>query len=243
MFKANRKYVLLLLIFIFAFVYRFVLMLWATFPPGADIGLHNSVINSITQVGNTNFLYDFYQMGGGQSLTFPGYHIFAAAIIMMTGLPDYVAQAVIVALFSSLIVLCAFLITRAAWTESAAFIVAFLVAVSRFDIEMLLWGGYPNVITLLLIPLTFYLFLQKDRFSLTPFLVSTSILVGSIFLTHSLSAVIFVATTVATVFCNGSAKNVRHIEKICLFLASAPCFGSCSCFTFFSKCRTGIFAL
>jgi hypothetical protein len=176
-------------------------MLWQTFPPGADIGLHTSVINSITQSGNTNFLWDFYQMGGGVSLTFPGYHIFASGIIMMTGMPNYLAQTIIVALFSSLIVLCAFLITRTVWTESAAFIVAFLVAISRFDIEMLLWGGYPNVITLLLIPLTFYLFLQKDRFSLTPFLVSTSILVGSIFLTHSLSAAVFVSITVGTVLC------------------------------------------
>src|SRR5208283_1803180 len=139
-------------------------------------------------------------MGGGLSLTFPGYHIFAAGIILMTGMPDYLAQTIIVALFSSLIVLCAYLITRTVWTESAALIVAFLVAISRFDIEMLLWGGYPNVITLLLIPLTFYLYLQRERFSLTPFLVSTSILVGSIFLTHSLSATVFVGITVATVF-------------------------------------------
>jgi len=173
-------------------------MLWASYPPGADIGFHASVINSITQSGNTNFLWDFYQMGGGLQLEFPGYHIFASSIMMMTGLTEYAAQAVIVALFSSLIVLCAYLITRSVWSESAAFIVAFLVAISRFDIEMLLWGGYPNVITLMLIPLTFYLFLQKDRFSKVPFLVSTSILAGSIFLTHSLSAAIFAGVTILT---------------------------------------------
>ena len=138
-------------------------------------------------------------MGGGLSLTFPGYHIFAAGIIMMTGMPDYIAQAVIVALFSSLLVLGAFLITKSVWTESGALIVAFLVAISRPDMEILLWGGYPNVITLLLIPVAFYLYFQKDRFTLTPFLVSTSILVGSIYLTHSLSAAVFVAITVATV--------------------------------------------
>ena len=112
---------------------------------------------------------------------------------------NYLAQTIIVALFSSLIVLCAFLIARAVWSESSALIVAFLAAVSSYDIEMLMWGGYPNVITLFLIPLTFYLFLQRARFSLTPFLLSTSILVGSIFLTHSLSAAVFVSTTVATV--------------------------------------------
>jgi hypothetical protein len=199
MFKATKKYLPLLLLFAFSFIYRIVLMLWQTFPSGADIGLHNSVIYSITQSGNTNFLWDYYQMGGGLSLTFPGYHIFVSGIIMTTGMPDFIAQSLIVALFSSLIVLSAYLITRAAWTESGALIVAFLVAISRFDIEMLLWGGYPNVITLLLIPLTFYLYLQRGRFSLVPFVVSSSILAGSIFLTHSLSAVVFVGITVATV--------------------------------------------
>jgi len=199
MLKANRTYLLLLLVFAFSFIYRMTLMLWAGFPSGADIGLHNSVIHSITGSGNINFLYNAYQMGGGISLTFPGYHIFASAIILMTGLPEYVAQAAIVSLSSSLIVLSAFLITKSVWNQSAAFIVAFLAAISRFDIEMLLWGGYPNAITLLLIPVTFYLYLQKDRFSLSPFLVSTSILAASIFLTHSLSAAIFVGVTLVTV--------------------------------------------
>ncbi|MCW3995454.1 MAG: hypothetical protein NWE98_04815 [Candidatus Bathyarchaeota archaeon] len=198
MHKITNKQMLLLLIFAFSFIFRLLLMLWNTYPSGADIGLHNSIIYSIVGSRNTNFLYNFYQIGGGTSLTFPGYHIFTAAIIMLTGLPDYVAHAVVVSLFSSLIVLAAFLLTKKVWTESAAFIVAFLVAVSRFDIEMLMWGGYPNVVTLMLIPLTFYLFLERERFSVTPFLVSTSILIGSIFLTHSLSAGIFAVITILT---------------------------------------------
>src|SRR3989337_80731 len=190
MFKISNKYLLLFLVLVFAFTYRMVLMNWATYPPGADIGLHESIINSITLSGNTNFLWNNYQMGGGLSLTFPGYHIFVSYIMLITGMPDYLVHSLVVSFFSSFIVLCAFLITRNVWRESTALIVAFLVAISRFDIEMLLWGGYPNVITLLLIPLTFYLYMQKDRFSKVPFLVSTSILAGSIFLTHSLSAAI-----------------------------------------------------
>lgn len=169
MLKANKTYLLLLLIFTFSFVYRLVLMLWDTFPSGADIGLHNSVIYSITGSGKVDLFYNFYHMGGGLSLTFPGYHLFASTIMLMTGLPEYVAHAAIVSLFSALIVLAAFLITRCVWSEPAAYIVAFLAAISRFDIEMLLWGGYPNVITLMLIPVIFYLYLQKDRFSIPPF--------------------------------------------------------------------------
>jgi len=200
MLKTSRNYVLLFLVFAFSFVYRVVLMLRETFPPGADIGLHNSIIYSITQSGNTNFLWNYFHMGGGESLTFPGYHIFTSFVILLTGMPDYVAQSLVVSLFSSLIVLVAFLITRKAWNEPAALIIAFLVAVSRFDIEMLMWGGYPNVITLMLIPLAFYLFLEKDRFSLFPFLAVASLVSGAIFLTHSLSAVMFAAIVVVTVF-------------------------------------------
>ncbi len=195
----SRNSLLLSLIFIFAFVFRVALMLRETFPPGADIGLHNSVMYSITQSGNTNFLWNYYHMGGGSSVTFPGYHIFTSYIVLLTGMPDYVAHSLVVSLFSSLIVVVAFLITRKVWNVSAALIVAFLVAVSRFDIEMIMWAGYPNVITLMLIPLAFYLFLEKDRFSFLPFLVVSSLVSGAIFLTHSLSAAMFVVIALATV--------------------------------------------
>jgi hypothetical protein len=191
--ESNKRLMLVFAIFAFSFLYRFFLMTRATYPSGADIGLHNSVIHSITQGGNVDFLYNYYQMGGGLSLTFPGYHIFAAQIMMLTGMPEYLVHAVIVSLVSSVIVLAAFLITRSVWRESAAFIVAFLVAISRFDIEMLLWGGYPNVITLLLIPVTFYMYIEKKRFTKIPFYLSTSLLIASIFLTHSLSSIIFVS--------------------------------------------------
>lgn len=205
MFKLSKSSLLLVLILIFSFLYRVSMMLRETFPPGADIGLHNSIVQTIIQTGGSNFLWNNYHMGGGVSLTFPGYHIFVSYIILFTGLPDYVAQAFVVSFFSSLIVLIAFLITRKVWTVSAALIVAFLVAFSRFDIEMLMWGGYPNVTELMLIPIAFYIFLQRTKFSLSAFLVTASLLSGAIFLTHNLSALMFIAITssaviLATVF-------------------------------------------
>jgi len=222
MFKVPNKYLMLFLVLIFSFTYRMLLMHWQTFPPGADIGLHNSVIHSITESGNTNFLWNNYQMGGGTSLTFPGYHIFLSYIISITGLPEYLAHSLVVAFFSSLIALCAFLITRTIWHESAALIVAFLVAISRFDVEMLLWGGYPNVITLMLIPLTFYLFLQKAKFSLGPFLASTALLSGAIFLTHSLSSAIFVGITVAAVVIVAIFSKRIGVPRTRLFIWFVP---------------------
>lgn len=192
MFRITNKCALLLAgIFVFSFIYRAVLMAYDGFPSGADIGLHNSLIYSITNSNNPDFFYNNYQMGGEPSLTFPGYHIFAAFIFFLTGMPEYIAHVIIVALFSSFTVLCSYLVTRAVWNNSAAMIVAFLAAISRFDIEMLLWGGFPNVITLFLIPLTFYMFIKKDKFSRLPFYASTSLLIGSLFLTHSLSTLMF----------------------------------------------------
>ena len=224
MVKTSKKYLLLFLVLTFAFVYRMLFMHWATYPPGADIGLHESVIHSITLSGNTNFLWNNYQMGGGLSLTFPGYHIFVSYIISVTGMPDYLSHSLVASFFSSFIVLCAYLVTRVLWREPAALIVAFLVAVSRFDIEMLLWGGYPNAITLLLIPLTFYLYLQRDRFSLVPFLATTTILVGAIFLTHSLSAVMFVGITFATVIFVSIFSKKVSVSKTHLLIWLLPIF-------------------
>jgi hypothetical protein len=211
MFKTTRNYLLLALIFGFAFGYRMLFMHWEGYPPGADIGLHESVVYSIIGHGNVNFLNNNYQMGGGLSLTFPGYHIFVSFVMIMTGMPDYLAHSTVVAFFSSTIVLVAYLIVRFLQGESAGLIAAFLVAISRFDIEMLLWGGYPNVITLMLIPLTFYLFLHRARFSVLPFLVTGTILSGTIFLTHSLSAVMFVLIVFGTaVLGTILSKRINH---------------------------------
>jgi len=195
MIKATNKHLMLLfVIFVFAFLYRFLLMTYEIYPSGSDIGLHNSVIYSIiNQGGNVDYLYNNYHMGGGLSITFPGYHLFVAQTMMLTGMPEYFVHALVTSLFSSVIILVSYLITRVVWKESAALAVAFLMAISRFDIEMLLWGGYPNVVALFLIPVTFYLYIQKNRFTKVPFYLTTSLLIGSIFLTHSLSSLMFVS--------------------------------------------------
>ena len=163
--KNTSKNLLLLTIFVIAFTYRLALMTMNIFPPGADIGLHESVIKSITS-GKTNFFWNYYHMGGGLSVTNPGYHIFASFIIAMTGASDYLVQAAVASCFSALLVLCAFLVVRQVWSESAGFVVAILVTFSASDIVILSWSGYPNVIALTLIPLVFYLFLRSPKPSL-----------------------------------------------------------------------------
>jgi hypothetical protein len=188
-------------IFVFAFVYRLVMLLGQTFPPGADIGCHASVINSITQGGHTNFLQNFYQMGGELGLAFPGFHIVAAQVILFTGLSSYVAQALVAALFSAFIVLAVFLVTRVVWSAQTAFIVALLVTFSSLDVEILCWGGYPNAVVLFLMPVMFYLFLRRDKLSRGAFYVSASLVAAAIFLTHSLSAAVFSGIVILALGC------------------------------------------
>ncbi len=199
-------------------VYRILLLQVDPYPPSSDIGLHESIINSII-LKSGNFTWNYYHMGGGPSLTHPGFHVFVSFIILITGMPDYVAQFATAVLFSSLIVLCAFLLTKSLWgLRGATLIAAFMVCFSRLDIEIVLWGGYPNIVTLLMIPLVFYVFLRKD---LSPhvFLVISSLLVSAIFFTHSLSALVFICIAFPYILIELLISKERDEKKSAAFLA------------------------
>lgn len=190
--KVSGEIVTALAIFIFAILYRSMLVAVDPYPPGPDLGLHNSIMNSILAT-NGKFTINLYHMGGGASLTHPGFHFFTIAIIKITGIPDYVAQAAVAILFSSIIVLCAYLFTKEAWPLSTApLVAAFLAAISKHDLDMLLWGGYPNVIALAIIPSIFYLSIRRDSPKNT-LLIVIPLLIGALIFTHSLSALIFMA--------------------------------------------------
>lgn len=214
---------LLILILIFAFAYRLELVNWGMYPPGADIGLHESVINSLT-VGHAGLFWNNYHMGGGFSITNPGFHLFAAYIIALTGLPDSVALALIASFFETVIVLCAFLFVQKLWSASAGLVVAFLAAFSGGDIAILTWAGYPNIATLMLVPIVLYLVLQSERFSLRSYLTATSIMVASLFLTHIFSAVIFTGIILFTIIASsilGKQAKLKSRQIICWLLPIA----------------------
>jgi len=210
----KKSYGILLTIVAIGFFYRFALMTMHGYPPGADIGLHESVINSILEP-NTTFSYNYYHMGGGLSATNPGYHIFASFLINMTGAPSYLIQATIASLFSTLTILCTFMVVRLVWSERAGFVVAVLATFLASDILMLNWGGYPNIVALALIPLLFYLFLQPTKLSKKTYLVSSSLIVATLFLTHLFSAIVFsviilFALLVSTVFAKSTGFTIRR---------------------------------
>jgi len=186
--KSNGR-LILLITFAFSILYRSLLLYRHVYPPGPDLGLHNSIINSLSFYGD--FAYNHYHMGGGVSLTHPGFHIFTYSLMIFTGIPDFLAQSIVGLLFSSLMVLIAFLLTdKVLGVSPASLIAAFLAAISMSDIEMLIWGGYPNVVALTLIPLVYYVWLRED-YPLKTSVLTTSILIGAIVITHSLSTFVF----------------------------------------------------
>ncbi|MCW4006044.1 MAG: glycosyltransferase family 39 protein [Candidatus Bathyarchaeota archaeon] len=192
----KRKNILLLLIFVFSFAYRLLLITAQDFPPGADIGNHESLIQSITSE-SPDFLVNNFHMGGGLAGTNPGYHIFVLFFRAFTGLPDYLCHSFVASFFSALTFLCIFLLLRKFWSESSGFIASFLIVFSAGDIEMLSWGGYPNITALFIIPLIAYFYLQSARFSKTCYFVITSLLAGTLLLTHVFSALVYIAILLA----------------------------------------------
>lgn len=181
------------------------------YPPGADIGLHQSVIESI-KLGS-GFSVNYYHMGGGISATNPGYHIFMLFAGAFTGLPAYLLHAVVASIFSAAVVLCAFLIAKRFWSGSASLLAAFLVAFSAGDIEMLSWGGYPNIIALFLIAIILYFYLQASRFSKGFYLAVASLCVGAMFLTHVFSSFVFSAIIIVTLFLSILFSRTIHITR------------------------------
>jgi len=178
---------MLFAIFIAAFLFRVGILFHNESPPSSDIGFHSSIINLILDDGKLP-LWNPYHMGGEPLATPPGYHLFASFIAFFTGMPLLVAQPLIAALFSSFAVFPMYLISKKIWrSNGAGFLAAFFVTVSSLSLEMLGWGGYPNVISLTLILIIFYLFLKDTDHSHNFNLFTAALLFGSLILTHLFS--------------------------------------------------------
>jgi len=217
--EKTQKNIAVLLFFVFSFAYRLLLLNVNIYPPGADIGQHESFINSLMH--NTDFFSNYYHMGGGLAATNPNYHIFIILIKAFTNLPDYVCHSIVIAFFSALMVLSTFLILKRIWNETAALIGSFLVILCAGDIEMLSWGGYSNIVALFLISIIANLYLQETNFAKRNYFIVASLLLASLFLTHTFSALNFSAIVLlASILALMSKKIAQLKEKITFWIPS-----------------------
>lgn len=182
---------LLFLIFSVAFLIRVAVIFYNEFPPSSDIGLHSSIINLILDKGELP-LWNPYHMGGEPLVTPPGFHIFVSTLILFTGMPLLFSQLITAAFFSAFIIFPAYLMSKRIWrSQITGIIAAFFAAISALSLEMISWGGYPNVISLALIIIIFYLFIRDTEQPSHLSILIGSIIFGSIILTHSFSLFVF----------------------------------------------------
>jgi hypothetical protein len=170
-----------------AFVLRVAILFRSEYPPSTDIGLHSNVLNLILDSGQVP-TWNPYHMGGEPLTNTPGFYLFASFLVLLTGMPQLTAQALIAALFSAFTVFPAYLIARKIWkNNSVGLLGAFFVAVSTFSIEMLGWGGYPNIVSLTLIGIVVFVFLKNSNQPHFFKLIIMALLLGALALTHLLS--------------------------------------------------------
>jgi hypothetical protein len=185
-----------------AFMFRATVIFRGGYPPTVtyDIGLHSSIINLILDKGKLP-QWNPYHMGGEPLATPPGYHLFASLIVLFTGMPLLVAQTLIGAFFGSFAVFPIYLISKKMWRSSGAgFLAAFFMTVSDLCFEMLSWGGYPNLISLTLIVIIFYLFLKNSEQTNSFNLFATGLIFCSFILTHLFSLFVLLSIVIVYIF-------------------------------------------
>lgn len=187
----HKRILLLFAIFCFSFLFRAVVVFYYQYPPGSDIGLHGSVINLILDE-ETLPTQNPYHMGGEPLSTPPGFHFFVSILILFTGMPIALAQLIIAAFFSSMMVFPAFLVSKRIWkSQNAGLLAAFFVSISALSIEMMTWGGYTNIVTLSLMAIIFYLFLKDNDRPNSKNLFMGTLFFGSLIITHTFSLSVF----------------------------------------------------
>ena len=183
--------------FVVAIVYRIVTLFRAPYPPSSDIGLHASIINLILQTGKIP-VWNPYQMGGGPYPIPPGYHVFTSIIVLFTGIPLYIAEPLVSLLLSSFVIFPAYLISKRVWkNNNVALLSAFIVILSNLSIEMVCWGGYPNISALALFPIVAYLILKDFDSKSWRNILLAGLLMGSIIFAHLFSFLVFSAILIA----------------------------------------------
>jgi len=200
-------------IFIVAFLLRAGVLFRSEYPPSTDIGLHSSIIHLILDEGELP-LWNPLHMGGEPLTNPPGYHFFASIIVLFTGIPLLAAQTLIAALFSSFAVFPTYIVSKKIWrSRGAGLLAAFLVTVSGLSLEILGWGGYPNVIALTLIVMIVSLLLENADNPHHSTLLAAALIFGSLTLTHPFSLFVLFSVLIAYISLLLIGKPLKLWEK------------------------------
>jgi len=155
---------LLLSVFIGALLFRLSLLTKNRMPPSADVGLYATYVNLILEGGFSFPTWDPYHMAGEPMVRPLGFHYLAALISLMFHVDPVWAVFYTGIFLSALTPITMYLLTkRLTGRDELALLCAGLSSINYLDVEILGWGGHPNIAGLALLPLTFYFFLGTSR--------------------------------------------------------------------------------
>jgi hypothetical protein len=195
-----------------AFVFRVAILFRSEYPPSTDIGLHSNVLNLILASGEVP-TWNPYHMGGEPLTNTPGFYLFASFLVLLTGMPQLTAQLLLAALFSAFMVFPAYLIARKIWkNNNVGLLAAFFVTVSTFSLEMLGWGGYPNIVSLTLIAIFVFVFLKNSNQPHFFKFIIIALLLGALAITHLLSFFVLLSVWIGYLVLLHIAKGFRLAE-------------------------------
>jgi len=152
--------------------------------------------------------------------------LFASFLVLLTGMPQLTAQLLLAALFSAFMVFPAYLVARRIWkNNNVGLLAAFLVTVSTFSLEMLGWGGYPNIVSLTLIAIFVFVFLKNSSQPSFFKLIIMALLLGALAITHLLSFFVLLSIWIGYIVLLHFAKvfrlaEVKSLRTIGFFFAS-----------------------
>ncbi len=207
-------------------MFRAAIVFHNQYPPSSDIGFHGSIINLILDQG-TLPTWNTYHMGGEQLVTPPGFHFFVSVLILLTGMRVTFAELVSAVFFSAAIVFPAYIVSKRIWKNpNTSLLAAFFAAISSLSIEMISWGGYPNIVSLFLITAIIYLYLKDIDKPAFKHLLLGGLLFGALVITHTFSLSVFlpvlalylVLLIVGTI---GNLKEMRIQNMLRFFVVSA----------------------
>jgi hypothetical protein len=186
----------LLLILGGAFALRLTCLLTYKTLPGWDPSSHISKALTTISEGHLTTSFFWYP---------PGFHFLLAIMFILTDLTtisstSFLLIKVFIAIISAFQVVAVYLVAKRVYSSTVVGLLgALFMSVSLRHIEMLGWGGYPNITGMLLMGLALYLFLHRhqERIGTT---ISLLTMISGLVLTHSISTFVFVGVVLSHLF-------------------------------------------
>ena len=187
---------LLLLVLGGAFILRFTCLTTYSTLPGWDPSSHISKALTVLSSGHLRTGLFWYP---------PGFHFLLATLFLFSGLTTISPVSLLiiklfVAVISTLQVVIVYLVARRVYNSpTVGLLGALLMSVSLRHIEMLGWGGYPNITGMFFMGSTLYLLASRSGWK--PNVTITAItLISGLVLTHSISTFVFLAVVMFHLF-------------------------------------------